>query len=103
MLATALLLATLNLIGLIFIFVKMPPWVQRLILRFAMTFDILFCVGTFFLYGIFGGGTTALLAAAILDIQVSAALILGHKMYLEPEAGCEGLEKQISKSALSRG
>jgi len=106
MLATSFLLASLNLIGLIFIFLKMPPWLQKLILRFAMTFDILFCIGSFVLYGLFGGGTTTLLAAAILDIQVSVALIVGHKIYFEPEVGKkshEGLEKHIPRGALPRG
>ena len=77
MLQNALIFAGLTFIGMAFIYAKLPDWARRWIKRRSLLFDITACIIT---YIIFGQAVTALIAAAMVGILVSAWLWIAKRM-----------------------
>jgi hypothetical protein len=83
MIMNALVLAAVSVIAGAFLFLRLPLWLQRLIFRHSVIFDVLISLGSYFF---FGGSATALLAAGILGLMVSGIFTLCHHFGIAPAA-----------------
>ena len=72
MFETALIMSSLMTIGFILIWLKLPKTLKKLLRKGGVVTDVLVSVGAFFA---FGATLTAMLAASIVGIYVSVALL----------------------------
>ena len=71
MIFNAIVLATVTYIGMVLIFIKLPNVVRKVMLKGDLITDIGCCAVT---YMFLGGTATAIIAAGIVGIMVSASL-----------------------------
>lgn len=96
MITTAFTMAGLMCAGFILVWVKLPRFLRRLVVKGGLLTDIMVSVGAFLA---FGATLTAMLAASIVGIMVSVALLggkvtggkHGRKQEIEPRSRMGGM------------
>ena len=76
MILNAFILASVTLVAGVFLFLRLPIWLQRMMFRFSVATDVTISIGCYFF---FGGSATALLAAGLLGLFISGAAKAGAK------------------------
>lgn len=81
--ANAVVLGSVTTIGGILLYLRLPSWLKRLIMRFSVVADVGAAILTYF---VFGETATALLAAGIVGCMTSAILWFASQL---PQDGCQ--------------
>ncbi len=97
MITNALTMATLATAGFYLLYKKLPRNVRRYIVKYSLLVDFLAMLATYLL---FGGGITALMAGAIVDIMISAMLhVANHPQdfvwFFDTVENCKKLVEQV--------